>query len=214
MGAKSEGAREVSVIAPHLNQPEHLAAFLASLFAQDYDMGRAEVIIVDNGSRPLPQAVVDRFPDVQLVEEPVPGPGPARNRGAALALAPILVFADADCPVAPDWLPKILARFAADPGLAVLGGEVRVFPAVPGDPRPAEAYEAVYAFRQRLYIERQGFSVTANMAVRRTVFEAVGGFGGIAVAEDNDWGQRAGRMGFRTVWAPEVRVRHPARATV
>ena len=157
-------------------------------------MGRAEVIIVDNGSRPLPRDVVDRFPGVQLAEEPVPGPGPARNRGAALARAPILVFADADCRVAPDWLPRILARFAADPGLAALGGDIRVFPAVAGRPAPAEAYEAVFAFRQRLYIERQGYSVTANMAVRRAVFAAVGGFGGIAIAEDSDWGWRAGRM--------------------
>ena len=83
-----------------------------------------------------------------------------------------------------------------------------------GNPAPAEAYEAVYAFRQRLYIERQGFSVTANMAVRRSVFEAVGGFAGIAIAEDNDWGQRARRLGYTTVYAPEVRVRHPARATL
>jgi len=205
---------EISVIAPHLNQPEHLEAFLASLFAQDFDMGRAEVIIVDNGSRPLPRAIVDRFPGVRLVEERIPGPGPARNRGAALARAEILVFADADCRVAKDWLAKILARFAADPGLAALGGEIRVFPAVPGRPAPAEAYEAVYAFRQQLYIERQGYSVTANMAVRRSVFAAVGGFGGIAMAEDNDWGRRAREMGHVTVYAPEVRVTHPARATL
>ena len=116
--------------------------------------------------------------------------------------------------MAPDWLPAILARFAADPGLAALGGDIRVYPAEPGRPAPAEAYEAVYAFRQQLYIERQGYSVTANIAVRRAVFEAVGGFGGIGIAEDNDWGQRAGRLGFRTVYAPEVLVRHPARATL
>jgi GT2 family glycosyltransferase len=205
---------EVSVIAPHLNQPDHLADFLASLFAQDFDMARAEVIIVDNGSRPLPESVVARFPGVRLVEESEPGPGPARNRGAALARAEILAFADSDCRVAKDWLPAILARFAADPDLAALGGDIRVYPAVEGDPTPAEAYEAVYAFRQQLYIERQGYSVTANMAVRRKVFEAVGGFGGIAIAEDNDWGRRAREMGFATVWAPEVRVRHPARASL
>ena len=40
----------------------HLAAFLASLYAQDFDMGRAEVIVVDNGSRVLPEAVVAPYP--------------------------------------------------------------------------------------------------------------------------------------------------------
>ena len=73
-------------------------------------MGRAEVIVVDNGSRVLPEAVVAAYPAVRLVAEPTPGPGPARNRGAALARAPLLVFADADC--------KVGARLAA------------------GDPRP------------------------------------------------------------------------------
>ena len=202
----SRASPEVSVIAPHLNQPEHLAAFLASLFAQDFDMGRAEVIIVDNGSRPLPQAIVDRFPGRAAGRGDGPGPGPRPQPRRGAGAGGILVFADADCRVAPDWLPTILARFAADPGLAALGGDIRVFPAVPGRPTPAEAYEAVYAFRQQLYIERQGYSVTANMAVRRAVFAAVGGFGGIAIAEDNDWGRRAGRMGHVTVYAPEVRV--------
>ena len=67
---------EISVIAPHLNQPEHLAAFLASLHAQAFDMGRAEVIIVDNGSRVLPEAGVAPYPAVRLVSEATPGPGP------------------------------------------------------------------------------------------------------------------------------------------
>ena len=205
---------EISVIAPHLNQPEHLAAFLASLHAQDFDMRRAEVIIVDNRSRELPEAVVAPYPGVRLVSESTPGPGPARNRGVALSRAPILVFVDSDCRAAPDWLPAILARFAADPGLAALGGDIRVFPADAARPRPAEVYEAVFAFRQQLYIETQGYSVTANLAVRRAVFDAVGGFGGIGIAEDNDWGRRAAALGFRTVYAPEVRVTHPARATL
>ena len=45
--------------------------------------------------------------------------------------------------------------------------------------------------------------------MRRAVFDAVGGFGGIGIAEDNDWGRRAGALGFATIYAPEVRVRAP-----
>ena len=40
----------VSVIVPHLNQPEALAACLASLDAQTLDGGRFEIFVVDNGS--------------------------------------------------------------------------------------------------------------------------------------------------------------------
>lgn len=207
-------APEISVVVPHLNQPELLSAFLVSLHAQDFDMARAEVIVVDNGSRVLPREITARFPGVVLVEEPVPGPGPARNRGASLARGPILAFTDADCLVARDWLPAILKRFAADPALAALGGDIRIFAEDPARPNLAEAYECVYAFPQRDYIARQGFSVTANMAVRRAVFDAVGPFAGIEIAEDTDWGQRAARLGHVTVYAPEVVVHHPARRSM
>ena len=85
---------------------------------------------------------------------------------------------------------------------------------VPGDPTPAEAYECVYAYNQRDYIERQGFSVTANLAFRREVFDRVGPFAGIAVAEDMDWGHRATAMGVRIRYAPEMVVHHPARRSM
>lgn len=208
------GAPDVSVIVAHLNQPELLRGLLASLFAQDFDMGRAEVIVVDNGSRVPPRAVVEAFPGVRLAEEPVPGPGAARNRGVALSRAPVIAFTDSDCKVAPDWLAAVMARFAADEGLAAIGGDVRVVVADPGRPTIAEAYERIYAFDQRHFIERLGFSVTANMAVRRAAFERVGPLAGIEVAEDMDWGQRATAMGIRTRYAPEMVVYHPARRSM
>ena len=205
---------EISVVVPHLNQPALLRSLLESLFAQDFDMGRAEVVVVDNGSRVPPAAVVADFPGVALAVEPTPGPGPARNRGAALTTAPVLAFTDGDCQVDRDWLPAILRHFAEDPGLAILGGDMRLTLADPADPTPVEAYECVYAFPQSFYIHRLGYSVTANLAVRRAVFDAVGPFLGIGVSEDREWGQRARSMGHVTRWRPDVVVRHPARRTM
>ena len=205
---------EVTVVVAHLNQPALLRVLLDTLYAQDFDMGRAEVIVIDNGSRALPQAAIAGFPGVRLAEEAVPGPGPARNRGVALARAPIVACTDADCQVAHDWLAVILARFAADPGLQILGGDIRMLTQVPGDPTPAEAYECLYAYNQRDYIERQGFSVTANLAFRRAAYERIGPFAGIEVAEDMDWGHRATAMGIRTRYAPEMIIHHPARRSM
>ena len=207
-------APEISVIAPHLNQPALLRTLLASLFAQDFDMGRAEVIVVDNGSRVPPRDVVAEFPGVRLVEERTPGPGPARNRGVALSAAPILAFTDSDCQVDRHWLATILRHFAAEPGLDILGGDMRLILADPARPTPVEAYECVYAFPQTLYIHSKGYSVTANMAARRAVLDAVGPFAGIGVSEDRDWGQRARAMGYVTRWKPDVVVLHPARRTM
>jgi len=208
------GAPEVSVIVPHLNQPELLGILLESLFAQDLDMARAEVIVVDNGSRALPEAVVAGFPGVLLAEEATPGAGPARNRGVALSRAPILAFIDSDCRVDRAWLATILGHFAADPGLDILGGDIRLFPEDPANPTAAEAFECVYAFPQTLYIFKKGYSVTANMATRRRVFDAVGPFGGIEISEDLDWGRRARALGHLTRWRPDAIVLHPARRTM
>lgn len=199
----------LSIVVPHLNQPELLALFLKSL-ADQFDMSRVEVIVVDNGSRRMPEAEVAPYPFARLDREATPGPGPARNRGVALSSAPLIAFTDSDVLLAPDWMPKLLARFE-DPETQIIGGEIRVFPADPARPTMAEAYECVYAFPQRDYIPNQGFSVSANLATRRAVFDAVGPFAGIEIAEDTDWGQRATKMGYRTLYAPEVLVFHPAR---
>ena len=130
-------------------------------------MARAEVIVVDNGSRAPPAAVVADFPGVLLAEEATPGPGPARNRGVALSRAPILAFTDGDCRVDRDWLATILRHFAADPGLDDPRRRHAAVPRRPGHPTAVEAYECVYAFPQTLYIFKKGYSVTANMAARR-----------------------------------------------
>jgi GT2 family glycosyltransferase len=205
---------EVSIVVPHLNQFTELAACLASLARQDLPAERAEIIVVDNGSDTLPEAVIAPYPNVRLVTEPLPGPGPARNRGIALSCAPIIVFLDADCLASPGWLSAILARFAADPNLPALGGAVQVFAANQDRPTAAEAFDLVFGFRQEWQISHYNFSATANLAVRRRVLELVGPFGGIGISEDLDWGQRAARLGYRTRYAPEVLVHHPARHTM
>ena len=204
----------ISVIIPHLNQPRPLGACLDALGRQTLAPDRFEVLVVDNGSTPLPTHVVASLPGVHLAYEPEPGPGPARNRGVALARAEILAFLDADCVPDPGWLAAILAAFAADPAAAVLGGAVRVFAETPGRPSRAEAFDLVYGFRQELTIARHDFAATANLAVRRAVFAAVGGFAGLAVSEDMDWGRRAKIAGFPTRFVPAAMVHHPARRSM
>jgi len=204
----------ICVIIAHLNQPAPLRRCLEALRAQDFDMSGVEIIVVDNGSRSLPQVAAAGACAVVLAEEGTPGPGPARNRGVALTRAPILAFTDADCLPAPDWLSAIHARFAADPGLDILGGDVRIVTDPAGPLSPAEAFQILFAYRQEFYIARRNFSVTANLAVRREVFAAVGPFAGLDTAEDFDWGQRATRSGRRIVYAAESRVLHPARPSM
>lgn len=204
----------ISVIIPHLNQPEALDACLASLHAQTIERDAFEIIVVDNGSRSLPIEIVRRYPGVQLLQERRPGPGPARNTGVAAARGDILAFIDADCRADPTWLVTVEARLAAFKPGTVLGGDVRIWRS--GDERLAaiEAYESVFAYRFKLYIEKHGYSGTGNLAMRRHDFDAVGPFGGIEVAEDMDWGRRALVAGRCFRYVPEMVVFHPARSTL
>lgn len=199
----------IAVIIPHLNQPQMLARCLESLMAGHRRPD--ELIVVDNGSVELPTAVCDSVPGLRLVQEPQPGPGPARNRGIALTTSEVLAFIDADCLADPDWLAEA-ARQMEDPTANILGGDVRI---AYGDARnltAIEAYESVYAYRMDRYIAREGFTGTGNLVIRRAVYDDVGPFAGLAVAEDRDWGQRATARGYRIRYVPGMRVYHPARA--
>jgi glycosyltransferase involved in cell wall biosynthesis len=204
---------QISVVVPYLNQPEHLANCLRSLENQTFGLENVEIIVVDNGSRQTPQAICAQFNKVRLIQELTPGPGPARNKGVSISGAPLLAFIDADCIADKEWLFAIAAAFA-DPQTEIIGGDVRIALVNPERMTMLEAYESIYAYRQKEYIERQGFSGTGNLAMRREIYNSVGPFAGIDVAEDREWGHRAGNRGHAIVYRPQMVVYHPARHTL
>lgn len=204
----------ISVIVPHLNQPDALEACLCSLDVQSLSPELFEVIVVDNGSATLPVDIVARHRGVRLLQESQPGPGPARNAGAAHARGDIFAFMDADCRAHPDWLAAIHRAFQQVKPATILGGEVRISPSVEGSFTAIEAYESVFGFRNRLYVMKHGYSVTANLAVRRDDFAIIGPFSGIQFAEDMQWGQSAIQAGRQFYYVPEMIVFHPARRSL
>lgn len=204
----------ISVIIPHLNQPEALEACLASLDVQSLTRDRFEVLVVDNGSTTLPTEIAARHAGVRLVQEARPGPGPARNTGVASSSGEILAFIDADCRAHSDWLNNITRSLQSSPPNTALGGDVRIWNSRNGTVSAIAAYESVFAYRFKLYIEQHGFSGTGNLAVRRSDFYKVGPFAGIHVAEDMDWGRRALSAGLQFRYVPDMIVFHPARRSL
>ena len=224
---------ELAVIVPHRDDAERLARCLEGLARSD--LARAEVVVVDNASPVPPTAALARHPFARLVVEPAPGAAAARNRGVAETSAPVLLFLDADCVPAPGWVGAARAALARAGAPDVVGGRVEVFheagraggrdggghgrgrgrgreggTARAGALTGAQAFEAVFAFDNRAYVERDGFTVTANMATTRAAFEAVGPFRGDR-SEDMDWCFRAGAAGLRIGYEDEMRVAHPSR---
>ena len=200
-----------SVIIPHLNQPEGLEKCLSSLASQSLDSALFEVIVVDNGSSASIEPIVARFPGMRALRELTPGPGPARNCGARAAAGSILAFLDADCRAHPNWLTVANEKMKKSGVDNILGGDVRIISDDGHGHSGIDAYERVFGFRFKLYIEEHGYSGTGNLIVTKENFERVGPFVGIALAEDVEWGGRARRQGFRFRYVPDLIVFHPAR---
>ncbi|WDR06222.1 glycosyltransferase family 2 protein [Devosia rhodophyticola] len=201
---------DVSVIIPHLNEPDDLRLCLLALNAQQMPGMNFEIIVVDNGSVQMPDFATVLAPNVKLARELTPGPGPARNLGASLASAPILAFVDADCVPALGWLEVIVRTFRDNPGIDFAGGDIGIRPADARRLTAVECYESLYSYRARRYVERDGYAATGNMAVRTEVFRQVGPFGGIKTMEDTEWGKRASAMGHRIAYMSEARVNTPS----
>lgn len=201
----------ITVIIPHLNQVAALETCLDSLKAQTLGAELFEILVIDNGSIAPPTHIVGRYPNAKMLYELKPGPGPARNAGAHAARGKILAFIDADCRAHPNWLLSIVRALQIDQERIALGGDVRIWRDGDKNLTAIAAYESIFAYRFKLYIERHGFAGTGNLAIRRTDFDVVGPFGGIEIAEDMDWGQRACSAGVQFRYTPNMIVFHPAR---
>lgn len=197
---------DIAVIIPHYNDVTRLELCLTELMKND--IAGAEILVVDNNSPQPPDRLHDRFPSVRFLTEAEKGAGPARNRGVAESRAPVLAFIDADCVPAQDWLTT--ARRVA-PQADLIGGRVDVFDETPPPRSGPQAFEKVFAFNFKRYIEVQGISGAGNLVTTRAVFSDVGPFRA-QVSEDSDWTRRAVAKGYRLIYADDLVASHPSRS--
>jgi glycosyltransferase involved in cell wall biosynthesis len=180
-----------------------------------------ELLVIDDGSTDGSAALAASLGARVLAHDRPLGPAAARNAGARAASGHIVFFLDADVVPHPDTIARIMARFAADPGLAALFGSYDDQPAAPG---------LVSQYRNLLhhYVHQQGEFVadarpahtfwTGCGAIRREVFLAVGGFDPRLyrrpAIEDIELGYRLTRAGHRIVLARDVLATHLKRWTL
>ncbi|HVH04090.1 MAG TPA: glycosyltransferase, partial [Amaricoccus sp.] len=203
-------APRLSVIVPVHRQWDLVPELLAALAAQTLDPAAFELILVNNDAPAPPPLSLPA--EIRVVDAPVPGAYAARNEGAAAARGVWLVFTDADCRPEPGWLAALAAATdaAGAAALPLLAGPVRMLP--PAAPSPWATYDLVRGIPQAAYVAR-GYAATANLAVPRAVFAALGGFdarrrsGG-----DADLCRRAGRAGHPLALVEAAVVAHPCRA--
>lgn len=135
----------------------------------------ADLVVVDDASSDDTARRATRHDHVRLLAHPTPrGPYAARETGWRASTADVVAFVDVRCRVHDGWLAALLAGLEV-PGVAVTGAGYRV---VPGRSVAARAAAAQDGFRVTAGLEEAPvpFLPGGNLAVRREVLEAVGGF--------------------------------------
>ncbi|MBI4173920.1 MAG: glycosyltransferase [Candidatus Aenigmarchaeota archaeon] len=100
---------DVSVIVPAYNSRHTISECLRALQSQNCQHSY-EIIVVDDGSNDGTVGVARRSIR-NIVKQPHCGPAAARNHGAKQAHGSLLLFTDADCTPAPDWITEMVKPF-------------------------------------------------------------------------------------------------------
>ena len=171
-----------------------------------------ELVLVDNSAEGTAARVAG--PGVRIVRAGWIGSSYyARNVGARATSAPWLLFCDSDCTPAPDLVDRYFDDPVPDAWGAIAGG---VRPA--GDQRRLVARYARSRghLDQRRYAEHpyRPLAVTANVLVRRTAFDDVGGFHEVRSGGDADLSWRLQAAGWELGARHAAIVEHHDRETV
>jgi cellulose synthase/poly-beta-1,6-N-acetylglucosamine synthase-like glycosyltransferase len=172
------------------------------LFQEDY-----EVILVDDGSTDGTAALAKGY-GVRVIQQANAGPAAARNTGAKAALGEILVFTDADCAPAEDWLTELVGPFN-NPLVVGVKGVYRTHQTELAAQFVQLEYQ--YKYQRMGRLETIDFIDTYSAAYRRDVFLANGGFNPTFVTpsvEDQEFSFRLAAQGCRLVFQPSAAVYH------
>ena len=230
-------AIDASVLIATYNRANLLDETLASLARMQVSPSlRWDAIVIDNNSSDATRSVVERhasgFPvPLRYVFEPRQGRSSALNAGIEKASGAVLAFTDDDVLLNDGWLDAACdALRSPDSSIGYAGGPIRpiweIDPPAWLDLARGDLWGTIaiqdHGAQPFVYEEGGKVPLGANMAVRRTVFAAVGGFRA-------DLGRTEGRLilgqevpellirvrhaGFRGLYVPAMQLRHhvPAR---
>lgn len=219
----------ILVIIPTRDEGAVLDVMLTSLFERASDRGALDVVVVDNGSQDVSTlSVLDRWRQrgVETLRRDEPFNWSSLNNAACEGRPqPIVVFANNDMEMLSDGWDLEVRRLLAMDNVGVVGARLlypndRVQHAgiVMGGFNGEPLHEGLRVGRDergpldRWVRRRPATAVTgAFMAMRRSVFDQVGGFDAenFAVScNDVDFCLRAGATGWTILYAPELVLRH------
>jgi GT2 family glycosyltransferase len=216
---------KLSVVMCTRDRPDTVGQAIESVAECDFP-GRYDIHIMDQSTntqtREIVHALAQRFAhkcDIVYHFLEKAGLSRAYNAGMRVTTGDVVAGTDDDVVVPKDWLTHIDRAFSEDPQLGLLYGQVLI----PENLKEAERTGALIVphllieKRERL-AQGQGFKIFgmgANMAIRRSSFELVGGFdealgggGPLRSSQDFDFAFRMYRKNQAILLAPEVKVDH------
>ncbi|MCB5229200.1 MAG: glycosyltransferase [Candidatus Cloacimonetes bacterium] len=187
--------QDISIIVAARNEAQNLSSLLESFAKLDYPIQHYEIIIVNDRSTDATLEMLQSWQgdanytviDWQGGEEGVVGKKAAVLQGIRAARFDILAFTDADCVVPPTWLKAISESFVEDVDYC-LGYSIIKRDARDSEIRLKNFERGIYYALATLgmSLRKPITSMACNMAYRKNVFEAAGGFEGIGHLASGD----------------------------
>jgi glycosyltransferase involved in cell wall biosynthesis len=166
----------VSIVVPARNEAELIARVVQAISRQASRALEIEIIVVDDGSTDDTVAVA-RAAGARVIEARGAGErgncAAARNRGAADTRGDPIVFVDADCVVANDWLEHLLR--AHERGATIVGGSLALPPGLPATAR-CDYYCGWYLIHPNARAGWVPHHPPPNLSVRRAAFLSTAGY--------------------------------------
>ena len=183
----------ISIIIPVYNAEKTLKKCLKGI--SECINNTSELILVDNNSTDKSFSICEDFkassPNIRtkLKKEFKKGPSSARNNGALSAEGEWLLFTDSDCVPTEDWLVDFLTHFN-DSDIGAVAGCIKPFP----PSNMVQKIQSLFTLSENQYENIykssniiEGLFPAANLAVKKDVFNLVGGFNEtLLYGEDRD----------------------------
>ncbi|MFL2998361.1 MAG: glycosyltransferase [Candidatus Neomarinimicrobiota bacterium] len=215
--------RMITIITPSYNRSHELKFLLESLENQKIDHNLFELIISDDGSTDGTKELIKNWKkkasfNIKYISQMNKGPGSARNHGLKNSNGELIVFIDSDCEAHPDWLKIIMENYLQN-SFDACGG-------------PDSSKDDFTTLQKSIDYSMTSFLTTGgmrghsenmiakfyprthNMAIKKAIYDQIGGFGSLRHGQDIEFSNRIRNSGARIKFIKDAIVYHRRRSSL